>query len=294
MELRLLEYFLAVCEYQHFTKAAETLRISQPTLSHQIKLLESYVGTPLFKRVGRKTYITQAGHILLGHSQKVFYELDQANLKIKEIQGLKRGKLSISCSGNHLITPSVISFNQKYPEIELSIQALTTEETITGLLNNEVNLGVIFDEIQNDQIDFSPLFMEEFFIVVSAQHELAQLEAISFKELNSIPLTFLTQRYLIRQFIDQLCIQEGFSLRPKIELNSLDSLLEMIQFNKFATILPHSYLESRNNVTIKKIPIVNPKPQKTIGLVYRKNAYKDSTMDAFINHLLQSYNVTFN
>lgn len=292
MELRLLEYFLAVCEYQHFTKAAEKLRISQPTLSHQIKLLENYVGTPLFERVGKKIYITQAGQILLEHSQKVFYELDQANLKIKELKGLQRGKLSISCSGNHLITPSVLSFNQKHPDIELSIQALTTEETIRGLLNNDIDLGVIFAEIQNDQIEFIPLFQEEFFIVVSTQHELATVDSIPFKDLMNISLTFLTKRYLIRQFIDQLCLQEGFTLHPKIELNSLDSLVEMIQFNKFATILPKSYVISRRDVALKKISLTAPTPQKTIGLVYRKNSYKDATMQAFINHLLQNYGVT--
>ena len=289
MELRLLEYFIAVCEHLHFTKAAEKLRISQPTLSHQIKLLESNVGTPLFERSGKKIFITQAGQILLEHSKKVFYELDQANLKIKEIQGLQRGKLSISCSGNHLITSSVLLFNQQYPEIELSIQALTTEETITALLNNEVDLGVIFSDIQNDQIEFVPLFTEEFCVVVSKQNKLATCDTLDFQELSNIPLTLLTKRYLIRQFIDSICEKEGISLYPKIELTSLDSLFEMVQFNKFATILPKSYCESVNNFNIKQLSILNPTPKKTIGLVYRKKAYIDVTMDIFMKHLLKTY-----
>lgn len=291
MELRLLKYFTTLCEHLHFTKAAEELRISQPTLSHQIKLLEGIVNTPLFERAGKKIFITQAGQVLLEHSKKVFFELDQAYLKIKEIQGLQRGKLTIGCSGNHLLTSSVMTFNQQYPDIELSIQALTTEETITGLLKNDIDLGVIFSHIENDQIEFVPLFIEEFCVVVSKQHELASRDNLDFKELDTISLTLLTQRYLIRQFIDSLCDKEGITLSPRIELTSLDSLYEMIQFNKFATILPKSYLDSLNDPNIKKLSIINPAPTKTIGLVYRKNAYIDITLDIFIKHLLQNYTV---
>src|SRR4051812_37770212 len=104
MEIQLLEYFMAICESLHFTKAAEKLRISQPTLSHQIKLLEDRLGTPLFERVGKKVFITQAGKCLLEHSERIFFELDQVDIKIKEIRGLQRGKLTIGCSGTHLLT----------------------------------------------------------------------------------------------------------------------------------------------------------------------------------------------
>ena len=291
VELRLLEYFIVLCEQLHFTKAAEKLRISQPTLSHQIKLLEGYIGTPLFERVGKKIFITQAGIVLLEHSNKIFYELNQADIKIKEIQNLKRGNLSIGCSGNHLITSPVISFNKQFPEIELSIQALTTQETITGILNNKIDLGVIFSDMHNEHIKFIPLFTEEFYLAVSTHHELSHRDSIDFKELKNIQLTFLPQRYFIRKLIDTLCEEEGFAIHPKIELTSLDSLYQMVQFNEIATILPKSYIESINDPYIKQLSIIHPTPQKTIGLVYRKDAYIDATMGIFIKHLLQNYNI---
>src|SRR3954468_3614981 len=144
MEIRLLEYFLAVCEELHFTKAAEKLRISQPTLSQQIRLLEDRLGTKLFKRVGKKVYIADSGKILLDHTLRIFNELEQAQIKINELEGLKRGNLTIGCSGNHLLREFVISFHQQYPGIQLSILELPTEETRLRLLKNQLDLGIVY------------------------------------------------------------------------------------------------------------------------------------------------------
>ncbi len=289
MELRLLEYFMAVCESLHFTKAAEKLRISQPTLSQQIKLLEDRLGTPLFERSGKKVFITQAGKCLLEHCDRIFFELDQAIIKLKEIKGLQRGKLTIGCSGSHLLTSAVISFNSKYPEIELSILELTTEETIEALLHNHLDIGVIFLNSHNEQLESIPLLIEEFYLVVPHDHELSGRSMINLEELQAIQFVFLPKKYIIRQFIDQTCQNTGFSLHPKIELTSMDSLLQMVRMNKVASIFPKSYLASLNDPAIKQIPIADPIPQKQIGIVYRKNAFMDTTMDTFIKHLIEKY-----
>ncbi|WP_144548479.1 LysR family transcriptional regulator [Bacillus sp. X1(2014)] len=290
MEIRLLEYFMAVCESLHFTKAAEKLRISQPTLSHQIKLLEDRLGTPLFERVGKKVFITQSGKCLLEHSERIFYELDQLDIKIKEIRGLQRGKLTIGCSGNHLLTSSMITFNSKYPDIELSIQDLTTEEAILGLMHHQIDIGVIFLDTQPDQLESVPLFTEELCLIVSDTHELAEQSQVKFQELPEIPLVCLPKKFFIRQFIDEICQSNGFALRPIIELTTLDALQQMVSLNKVASIMPTSYLKSfYHSKKIKQIPIVDPTPKKTVGIVYRKNAFMDTTTNTFIKHLIETY-----
>ena len=95
MELKQLEYFMAVCEELHFTRAAEKLGIAQPWLSQQIRLLEHEVGTPLFDRVGKKTVMTEAGKTLQRYCYNVFHELAQARAALGELQGLSRGTLKI-------------------------------------------------------------------------------------------------------------------------------------------------------------------------------------------------------
>jgi len=86
MELKQLEYFMAVCKELHFTRAAEKLGIAQPSLSQQIRLIEHEIGTPLFDRLGKKIAITEAGKILQQYSYNVFHELLQAQSAISELQ----------------------------------------------------------------------------------------------------------------------------------------------------------------------------------------------------------------
>src|SRR5690625_3702035 len=83
LELRQLKYFMVICEELHFTRAAEKLNISQPSLSQHIQNLEAAIGTPLFDRIGRSIAITEAGKILLKHCHRIFHELDQAKLRIR-------------------------------------------------------------------------------------------------------------------------------------------------------------------------------------------------------------------
>ncbi|MBW7460997.1 LysR family transcriptional regulator, partial [Paenibacillus sepulcri] len=86
MEIRQLEYFAAICQEKHFTRAAEKLNVTQPTLSHQIKALEDELGVPLFDRIGKKIAITEAGQLLLKHCGQVFNSLSSAREEISELQ----------------------------------------------------------------------------------------------------------------------------------------------------------------------------------------------------------------
>lgn len=285
MDLRLLEYFLAVCKELHFTRAAEKLGISQPTLSQQISILESRIGTKLFKRIGKKITITKAGNVLLEHAQQIFHELRQAESKINELNGLKRGNLTIGCSGTHLLTNAVISFHQKYPGIHLSLLEMPTEETKKKLLIDELDIGVVFQPVNDERFNTIPLFEEEFFLVVSEDSEMVIKNIIKLDELKDLPFILLTKQYVIRQFLDQDCEKKGFKLEPIIELSTLDALLHMVSLNIGATILPSSFLERSSKMNIKKIPIAEPNLKKDVALIYRKDVYLDQSIKAFVRHL---------
>ncbi|CAM2858901.1 LysR substrate-binding domain-containing protein [Paenibacillus sediminis] len=289
MEHRLLEYFLAVSEELHFTKAAEKLGISQPTLSQQIRLLEEELGTPLFQRVGKKNYLTQAGQILLNHTYRVFNELEQAKAEINGLKGMQRGKLSIGCSGNHLLTNSIISFHKEYPGIELSVIELATEETREGLLNNRLDLGVVFLPLKDEQLESIPLYQEELVLVVSHEHELAAEKSIKLEFLKDIPVILLPKKFLVRKMIDFYCNEIGVKLKPILEMSTLESLLQMATHNFGATVVPRSYMQNNQNNQVQLIPIVDPIPQKQIGVVYHKDTYMSSAINAFIHHLTRNF-----
>lgn len=138
---------MAVAQELHFTKASEKVGISQPSLSQQIRALEAEIGVPLFDRIGKKTALTEAGRILRGHAQRVFYELSQARAAISELQGLQRGKLTIGALltvVNYLLPPAILAFHRQYPHIELSVLGLRTGDIRSALLDNQLDMGIVF------------------------------------------------------------------------------------------------------------------------------------------------------
>lgn len=289
MDFRLLEYFLTVCEELHFTKAAEKLGISQPTLSQQIKLLESRVGSALFHRKGKITELTDAGEILLDHAHNIFLEIDQAKIKIHELKGLHRGQLKIGCSGNYLLYAALLSFHEQYPNIKLSVFDTTTEDTIERLLKSEFDIGVVFFPVYHSQIETLPLFKSDLCLVVPEHHSLAARKQVQLKELQSEPLFLMQENYLIRRAVDDYCHQNGFSLNPIVELSDIYSLMQMAILHNGATILPELYARHITNLPIKLIQIADALPVKEVGVIHRKGMFISSSIRAFIEHLTAHY-----
>lgn len=286
MEHRLLDYFLAVAEELHFTKAADKLGITQPTLSHQIRLLEHEVGTPLFHRSGKRIHLTQPGMILMEHARRVIHELEQARFEIGELAGLKRGRLRIGCSGNHLITEALISFHRQHPGIDLNVIELATDETHDGLLGNRLDLGVVFLPLEDEQLVSLPLYDEELALIVSKHHPLAGNVSVQLTKLADLPLVLFQSKFLVRQIIDAACAAQGLILKPVMELSTMESQVQMVGHNVGGTVLPLSYARTLRNPDIAVISFAEPVPRKKVGLVYRKNMYLDHTIQAFITHLL--------
>ncbi|MGN7396690.1 LysR family transcriptional regulator [Peribacillus frigoritolerans] len=289
MELRQLEYFKAIYEELHFTKAAEKIGIAQPTLSQQIRILEDEIGTPLFDRIGKKVIVTEAGKILHNHYIQSSDHLKQAQVAIGELQGLQQGTITIGCSGNHLLTSSIIEFYKQYPGIKISVSELSTEETKKRLLENELDLGVVFLPLENKQLESIVLHQEELCLAISIHHELANNAAVELKKLKSIPTALLPQYFLVRQLIDQSAREAGFSFKPILEMTTLEPLFEVVILNIAVTILPGSYLRNKNDDTVRILPITNPTPQKEIGIVYKKDRFMSSATRAFIDQLTHDF-----
>lgn len=292
MDLRLLEYFLVLCQYLNFTKSAEALNISQPTLSQQIATLESRLGIKLFKRVGKKVHITEAGTILQGHAVKIFKEIEDAKRQFNEINGLQRGHLTIGCSGHHILRKSLVQFYKKYPQLQLSIVDMPTETTVNKVVENSVDVGITFQPSGNYPIVYEPLFDEEFYLVTSIDHPWSTKKEVKLKSLDDFQLILLTHQFSIRQFLENEFNYQKLTLKTKLEVSSLDYILELVKFNIGSTILPKSFLNQVNITGLSIIPIIEPQIVRSLGLIYRNDSFIDITMRTFIDHIKEHLKVS--
>lgn len=288
IELRQLEYFVAVSNELHFTKAAEKLNISQPSLSQQIRALEHEIGMPLFDRIGKKISLTEAGRILLSHSKKVFHEVEQAYAAIQDLNGLQQGKLTIGAlltTVNYLLPPAILNFNELYPNIELSVLGLRTGEIREKLLQNELDIGITFLPVQDKEIISIPLYQNELTLVVPINHELTQHTTVTMGVLQKYPIILLPKNFFLTQLIRSHCQNFNFTPKPILEISTMESLIHMVSKGIGITVLPKPYIDFLQSNSIQAIKIKNPTATIEIGIIYRKDKYMCAATRMFIEQL---------
>ncbi|MCX2825059.1 LysR family transcriptional regulator [Bacillus pseudomycoides] len=288
IELRQLEYFVAVSNELHFTKAAEKLNISQPSLSQQIRALEHEIGMPLFDRIGKKISLTEAGRILLSHSKKVFHEVEQAYAAIQDLNGLQQGKLTIGAlltTVNYLLPPAILNFNELYPNIELSVLGLRTGEIREKLLQNELDIGITFLPVQDKEIISIPLYQNELTLVVPTNHELTQHTTVTMGVLQKYPIILLPKNFFLTQLIRSHCQNFNFTPKPILEISTMESLIHMVSKGMGITVLPKPYIDFLQSNSIQAIKIKNPTATIEIGIIYRKDKYMCAATRMFIEQL---------
>ncbi|NOU86271.1 LysR family transcriptional regulator [Paenibacillus sp. LMG 31460] len=291
MELRQLEYFMTTCEELHFTRAADKLGITQPTLSHQIKALENELGVRLFDRIGKKTMITEAGMILYQQSHKAIGFLAIAREQIQELQKVERGTLSIGALPgelNELVSSLLINYHRSYPNIRIKL--IANEDIVERVLQNELDFAISILPVEHDKLAIKPLYRESFFFVTNANHPLAGHPQIDFEELVTTPIVMFPETHRCRQLIDSTCKIAGLELKPFIETTTVDSLFNLVRSGIGATILSKTLIEMYHYEDLIIIPILNPTLCREVGIVYHKDKYLGRTASGFIDLVLSYIN----
>ena len=176
MLLRHIRYLQAVAEHQNFTRAAEALHVSQPTLSQQIRQLEDLLQVQLLDRSGRTVRLTDAGEAYLRHARRALQDLDAGRRAIHDVQDLSRGTLRLAVTPTftaYLIGPLLARFNELYPGITVSLEETTQDRIEAALAGDLLDIGIAFDEVRSPDIESEVLFVETLSLVVGAAHRCA-------------------------------------------------------------------------------------------------------------------------
>ena len=278
MLLRHIRYLLAVAEHRNFTRAAEALHVSQPTLSQQIKQLEESLGAPLLDRTGRSVSLTDAGQAYVRYARLALQDLQAGTRAIHDVQDLRRGHLRLAMTPTftaYLIGPLLARFNELYPGITLSVEELTQDRIEVALGEDLLDIGIGFTGEHGLEIDCEALFVEELSLVVSASHpertQPAWLEQ---------PLVLLNTGFATRRYIDDYCHRQGVKPQIAMEANSISAIIEIVRSTPLATILPRALAEAQAG--LHAVVIEPALPQRTAALLSRKGAYRSAACAAFV------------
>ena len=284
---RALQYLIAIAEHGSYTRAAEVLHVSQPTLSQQIKQLEESLQSSLLDRSGRTVRLTDAGEIYIHHARRAWGELDAGTRAIHEVQNLSRGTLRLGWTPitDYMTCSLLENFNSLYPSIKLSTLEMPQDDIEVAVAESRIDIGIVFSkpfmaDLHTKEIETDMLFEEKLCIAVGNAHPGAgHQEIMSAQELGQESLVLLNTNFAMRRHIDGYCIEHGIMPRIAIETNSLSVIIEMIQLGALATILPSSIIQTQYGLYALEL---NPElPRKAITLIYRKDAYKSPACKAF-------------
>jgi len=278
MLLRHIRYLLAVAEHRNFTRAAEALHVSQPTLSQQIKQLEDTLGAPLLDRSGRSVSLTDAGEAYVRFARLALQDLQAGSRAMHDVQDLSRGNLRLAMTPTftaYLIGPLLAQFNQRYPGITVSIEELTQDRMETALAEDALDIGIGFTGEHLPDIECEGLFVETLSGVVGENHP-----GLDSQQWLAQPLVLLNIGFATRRYIDDYCRSQGISPLIAMEANSISAIIEIVRSTALATILPSAIAEAQPG--LNAVAISPALPQRTVALLSRKGAYRSAACRAFV------------
>lgn len=292
MDTRHIHYFMAVYEHLHFTKAAEALGISQPTLSQQIRVLETELGMPLFDRIGKQVIATEAGKLLRYHGGRMLHAEQDAKTAIRELLTAARGTLRLGVLPSDLdfqLVPLFIQFNSEYPDVQL--QAFSSIQIQEEVLSNRVDIGIGLKSPRDKRLVQIPLRSEPYHLLVHTESELASRSSIKLCELEHLPLVMYPEGFLGRDLVEKVCREQGgFRLTTVMETSTAISLLQLVRAGVGATVQPESLLKqesTRSNIVA--IPISDHTPMRHLELLYGSDRYISSAHNQLAKWLIDFF-----
>ena len=284
MNLNYLRYFRVLAKMEHYTKAAEELAITQPSLSHAMSTLEKELGTYLFEKDGRTIKLTKYGKIYYEYVEKALGELEEGEKRIKELIGIGTGSVELGyifTLGPEFVPKLVNGFinEEGNSKVKFTFGQGTTSCLLKDLKSEKYD--IVFSSIAKDEeeIEFAPIMEEELVVIVDKDHVLASKSSVDLAEISEYPFIAFGNKSGIRQIIDGLF--KAVDNKPNIicEVEENNAIAGLVEVKYGISIVPK--ITALKYFNVKILPISNPQHKRYIYMATLKNKYQSPTMKMF-------------
>ncbi|MDT7729368.1 MAG: hypothetical protein QOI21_5944 [Actinomycetota bacterium] len=270
MELRQLEYFVAVVEEANFTRAAERVHVAQPGVSAQIRRLERELGQPLLDRSGRRVRLTEAGAAVLPYAHAALAAIEGARLAVDELAGLRRGRVAVGMvtSGFAVaISDLLADFHRDYPGVEITLTEANSDNLLIGLQNGELNLALVgLTTPPPAGIETQVLVDERLVAAVGHGDPLRGSKGVTLEELRERDLICPPKGTGPRAGIDGGFATAGFEPRVAFEAGDPNVLAQLAVRGLGVAILPESLVSA--NPELHAVTITKPRLRVRVELAW--------------------------
>ena len=291
-QLRILK---AVATEKNFTKAAQVLHLSQPSLSKQIKKLEKNLDILLINREKNKISLTENGKVFLQYSERILALCEESCRALIDLKNGDRGNLTVGASqtiGTYLMPRVLALFAQNYPQIDLKVQVNSTRLIANNVLKREIDIAVVGGEIPNElrkNLIIKDFVEDELSLIISKSHPFAKKKKINKENLYYLNFITLNSNSTIRKFIDNILIQNGIEtkqLKIIMQFNSIEGIKTAVSLGLGAAFVSSSAIEKEVELkTIEILKIENIRITRRLSIISNPESYKSKAFDLFHNEL---------
>lgn len=291
MNLRDLQYLVALAEHRHFGRAAEACFVSQPTLSTQIKKLEDELGVPLVERTPRKVLLTEVGSEIAARAREVLNEVDQIRAVARRTRDPESGTVRLGIFptlGPYLLPHAVPMVRAAFPRLELLLVEEKTEVILRLLREGKLDVGILALPLHEDSLHVEFLFEEPFVLAVPQSHALARRQGqLKLADLSNESLLLLEDGHCLRDQALEVCHLAGAGERNGFRATSLETLRQMVSAEVGITLLPVLAVKPpvAQSGNLRLIEFKAPPPSRRLAMVWRKS----SAMDGFLTRLAEVF-----
>lgn len=276
MNLRDLQYLVALAEHKHFGRAADASFVSQPTLSTQIRKLEDELGVALVERTPRKVLLTDTGREIARRARQVLGEIEQIRAVARSTTDPEAGTLRLGIFptlGPYLLPHVVPALRTRFPRLELLLTEEKTEVVLNLLREGRLDAGVLALPIHDDQLHSEFLFEEDFVLAVPAGHELAARDSLKLGDLAEQDLLLLADGHCLRDQALEVCHLAGAGERSGFRATSLETLRQMVAAGVGITLLPTLAVNPpvAPSADIRLLGFRGRAPHRRIAMVWRRS-----------------------
>ncbi len=287
--LHQLKVFEAVARHSSFTRAAEELFLTQPTVSMQVKQLSKAVGMPLFEQVGKRLYLTEAGKRLYSTCQDIFDRLSQFEISIADLKGLKQGnlRLSVVTTAKYVIPRLLGPFCQRYPGIDVSLTVTNHEHLLENLANNRDDLYILSQPPDDLDVNIHPFLENPLVVIACHDHPLVGEKNIPLKSIAQEPFIMREPGSGTRKSVQKMFDDHDLDVKVKLDLGSNEAIKQAIAGGLGISVLSlHTLALEGTNSSLAILDVEGFPIQRYWYVVYPAGKQLSIIAQTFFDYLL--------
>jgi DNA-binding transcriptional LysR family regulator len=296
MDFGQIEAFTQVATHNSFSRAAEVLQLTQPSITARIQALERELGEELFERGGRGVKLTDAGRVFLPYVEQILQHLQEGRDAVEEVRNVQLGSLRLgsAITISTYVLPGILHrFCKEFPGVDVVIRTGRSEQVLNMLLSDEVQVGII-RALSAPDIETIPLYDDEIVLVANPNHRFAQGGGVTIAEAAREPIVLFDRGSSYYGMIHDLFRKAAVIPNVAMELDSLEATKRMVEEGLGIALVPLVTIERElSSGTLVKVDIVDaPALKRPISLIYKRHRKRPRTVQAFIDALAEMYAVS--